>query len=288
MRIATNKYSSIMSFALAELKEIYPESEIKALVYYLFEEYLNKSRTDVILNPNQSMSESELLKFNFAIKDLKKGKPIQHIFGYTYFLNKKFKVTAETLIPRPETEELVQLIQTDISKHSNLKLLDIGTGTGCIPISLAIEMPQHQYSALDFKEEIIQLAQENARSHQVNIDFKTLDILQAKISDLPKYDIIVSNPPYVLESEKAEMHQNVLDHEPASALYIPDEKALIFYEKITHLAATNLLKNGRLYFEINETKAQAIVSMLKSFGFYQISIHQDIHQKDRFVVAYLK
>ena len=288
MRIASNKYSSVMSFALNELKDIYPESEIQALVYYLFEEFLGVNRTSYILNKQKGMSESELLKFNFALKDLKKGKPIQHILGFAYFLNRRFKVSKDTLIPRPETEELVQLIQTDLKNLSHLKILDIGTGTGCIPISLALEMQQHQYFALDFKEEIINLAKENTALHQVKIDFKTLDILKAKNSDLQKYDIIISNPPYVLESEKATMHQNVTQYEPGSALYIPDEKALMFYEKITQLAATNLLANGKLYFEINERKAQAVISMLKSYGFYQISLHQDIHNKDRFIRAYLK
>ena len=276
-----------MSFALSELKMLYPEPEIKALVYYLFEEYLAVSRTDYILNPQKGMSESELLKFNFAIKDLKKGKPIQHILGFAYFLDRKFKVSRETLIPRPETEELVQLIHQDIKALSNLKILDIGTGTGCIPISLAIDMPQHQYFALDFKTEILELAQENAAMHQVKISFEKLDILKANAHDLQKYDVIISNPPYVLESEKAKMHQNVLDHEPASALYIPDEQALLFYKEITRLAATNLNISGKIYFEINETKALDLVVLLKSYGFTQINIHQDIHNKDRFVVASL-
>ena len=276
-----------MSFALSELKELYPSNEIKALVYYLFEEYLEVSRTDYILNPQKSMSESELLKFNFAIKDLKKGKPIQHILGFAYFIDRKFKVSKETLIPRPETEELVQLIHQDLRKLSNLKILDIGTGTGCIPISLAIDMPQHQYFALDFKTEILELAQENATLHQVKVNFSKLDILEAKPSDIQKYDVMISNPPYVLESEKSQMHQNVLDHEPASALYIPDDQALVFYDKIAELATTNLNKSGKLYFEINETKAPAIVTLLKRYGFSKISIHQDIHAKDRFVVASL-
>jgi len=287
MRIASNKYKSVMSFALSELKNLYPESEIQALVYYLFEEFLGVSRTSYILNKQKGMSESELLKFNFAIKDLKKGKPIQHILGFAYFLDRKFKVSKDTLIPRSETEELVQLIQTDLKNLSNLKILDIGTGTGCIPISLSLSMPQHQYFALDFKEKIINLAKENTALHQVKINFKTLDILEAKNSDLQKYDIIISNPPYVLESEKTKMHQNVLDHEPASALYIPDVQALIFYKKITALASTQLNDSGILYFEINETKAEAIVALLKSYGFSQTAIYKDIHNKDRFVVGRL-
>jgi len=147
-----------MSFALKELNQMYSSEEIKSLVYYLFEEYLSVNKTDYILNSNKTMSESDLLKFNFAIKDLKRGKPLQYILSYTYFCNEKFFVNEHTLIPRPETEELVQHIINVEKDKKGLHILDIGTGTACIPISLAQQMPKHYYHALDFREEIIQLA----------------------------------------------------------------------------------------------------------------------------------
>jgi len=266
-----------MSFALSELSNIYPIEEIKALVYYLFEEFLQISKTDYILNKQKGMSESELLKFNFAIKDLKQGKPLQYVLGYSYFNDLKFFVNPETLIPRQETEELVQLIIKTEKQEKSLEILDIGTGTACIPISLAKEMPQHQYSAIDFKEDIIQLAKKNASLNNANISFQVLDIFQASIEEIGFYDIIISNPPYVLESEKQKMHKNVLDHEPESALYVPDEKALLFYEKIIQIATQHLKTNGRLYLEINENKGKEMKALLVSEGFEQVMIHQDIH-----------
>lgn len=287
MRIASNAYKSVMNFALQELSDLYPADEIKSIVYYLFEEYLKLSKTDYILNPNKRMSESELLKFNFTIKDLKKGKPIQHILGYGYFNDLKFLVNKETLIPRPETEELVEMIIQNEKEKEPLKVLDIGTGTGCIPISLALSMPQHHYSAIDFKDEIIHLAKQNAKLHQAQISFQILDILEASSKDLDSYDIIISNPPYVLESEKQIMHSNVVDYEPSSALYVNDEEALIFYEKIAKLAIKNLNSGGRLYFEINETKGKEVAELLESLGFEQIKAHKDLHSKYRFVTGQL-
>ncbi|OYT15712.1 MAG: protein-(glutamine-N5) methyltransferase, release factor-specific [Bacteroidetes bacterium 4572_77] len=287
MRIASNQYKSIMLFALQELKNVYPQEEIKALVYYLFAELIGVSRSDYLLNPNKGVSESELLKFNFAIKDLKNGKPIQHILGYAYFLEKTFIVNKETLIPRPETEELVQYIISKEQTHKDLKILDIGTGTACIPISLGLAMPQHKYSALDFKTSIIDLAEKNAQKHEIPISFKVKDILQCEAKDMQEYDIIISNPPYVLESEKAEMHKNVLEYEPYSALYVKDNDALLFYKKIIELAKQRLSKKGRIYLEINENKATETETLLKQNGFSKILVHKDIHDKNRFVSAIL-
>jgi len=274
-----------MDFGLNELKNIYPINEIKSLIYFLFEEYLNVSKTDYILNSNKGMSESELLKFNFAIKDLKKGKPIQHILGYGYFNDLKFYVSKDTLIPRQETEELVEIIIQNEKHKDSLSILDIGTGTGCIPISLALSMPKHQYSAIDFSDEIIHLAKKNATLQKVNISFQVLDILNAKENDLIKYDIIISNPPYVLESEKQNMHNNVVDYEPSSALYVQDNKALIFYEKIAKLALKCLNFGGRLYFEINESKGKEVVELLESLNFEQIRMHKDLNNKNRFITS---
>lgn len=285
MRIGTNKYSSIMSFAQKELAELYSSNEIKTLVYYLFEEYLGLDKAHYILNANNSMSESELLKFNFAIKDLKKGKPIQYILEHSHFCDLKFFVNNETLIPRQETEELVYHIIEMEKFRAKLKILDIGTGTGCIPISLALNMPQHYYYGLDFKEEIITLAQKNADHHKVDISFRTLNILETSATELGEYDIIISNPPYVLESEKNEMHINVLKHEPSSALYVSDNDALLFYRKITSLASTSLKKGGRIYLEINQTKAKETKELLESSHFKNISIHQDIHSNNRYISA---
>lgn len=270
-----------MAFALEELSEIYPPEEIKAMIYWLFEEYLGFGRVEYLLNIDKGMSESELLKFNFAIKDLKSGKPLQHIIGYTWFLGLKLFVNDHTLIPRPETEELVQYIISNEKSFQDLKILDIGTGTACIPISLGHSMPQHEYHAIDFKTEIIELAVKNSEANQIPIKIIKLDILKDDLECI--YDVIISNPPYVLESEKKAMHKNVLYFEPKSALYVEDSSPIVFYLRIIKLAEKHLKPGGRLYFEINENFGLELSKSLKEKGFSSIQIIKDFRGKDRFI-----
>lgn len=269
-----------MDFAMEELSGIYPEEEIRAITLWLFEDFLEVGRVDFQLNINKGMSESELLKFNFAIKDLKKGKPIQHVLGYTWFLDLKLQVNEHTLIPRPETEELVQLIIAEEKDKSTLKILDIGTGTGCIPLALEKAMPQHIYYGVDFKTEIIELAKSNAQTQNSNIKLEQLDILNEDLSQ--SFDVIISNPPYVLESEKAEMHTNVLNFEPESALYVDDSSPLLFYERIITQAKEHLNIGGRLYFEINEKYGSQLSKLLMKHGFKSTQILKDFRGKNRF------
>lgn len=275
-----------MAFALEELSGIYPDEEIRAITLWLFEEYLGVGRVDFQLNLNEGMSESELLKFNFAIKDLKKAKPIQHILGYTWFLDFKLFVNEHTLIPRPETEELVQHIISKEKNESKLKILDIGTGTACIPIGLIKAMPQHDYHAIDFKAEIIELALKNCETHEAAIRLFQLDILNQELSE--NYDVIISNPPYVLESEKKEMHENVVNYEPDSALYVKDSTPLLFYEKIILQAKKHLNNNGRLYFEINEHFGNELSDLLNKHGFESIQILNDFRGRIRFSESILR
>lgn len=286
MRIASNQYYSVMQFALEELKELYPPEEIKAIMYWLLEEYLNIDKTKYLLNPKKGMSESELLKFNFAIKDLKKGKPIQYIIGHTYFHGHKILVNEHTLIPRPETEELVQWVYEDIFQMSpTLKILDMCTGTSCIPIALADKLPQHQYWGADFKQEIIDLAKTNTKLNQKKIEFFQYDLLEEHIKMQQKFDIIISNPPYVLKSDKLHMHQNVLGYEPDSALYVDDTNALIFYKRILEFVDINLSKTGKIYFEIHEKKSNDLKQLLLNHQFKNIQFKSDFRNKIRFVKA---
>lgn len=275
-----------MAFALEELSGIYPEEEIRAITIWLFEEFLGVGRVDYQLNLEKGMSESELLKFNFAIKDLKKGKPIQHILGYTWFLDLKLAVNKHTLIPRPETEELVQYIISKEKSKSGLKILDIGTGTACIPLALEKAMPQHEYYGLDFKSEIIELAHKNVQTQSSNINLVQLDILKEELNG--DYDLIISNPPYVLESEKKEMHKNVVDFEPESALYVKDSSPLLFYERIAEQAKWHLNFGGRLYFEINEKYGTEVSKLLKEQDFDSIKILNDFRGRIRFCTAILR
>lgn len=272
-----------MDFALEELSEIYPPEEIKAMIYWVFEAFLGVDRAQYLLNPDRGMSESDLLKFNFVIKKLKIGKPIQHLLGHTWFLGLRLLVNEHSLIPRPETEELVELIVAREKAQQNLKILDIGTGTACIPIGLAQSMPQNEYFAIDFKKEIMDLAQSNIDRYPFNIQLIQMDILKDKTDHLPIFDVIISNPPYVLESEKTQMHVNVVDFEPASALYVPNESPLLFYDKISAIATSQLKEGGRLYFEINEKYGETLAHSLSKMGFKHIQILNDFRDKNRFV-----
>ncbi|HSI69258.1 MAG TPA: peptide chain release factor N(5)-glutamine methyltransferase [Gillisia sp.] len=247
----------------------YPAEEVGSFFNLLTEAYLKKTRLDIALEPQALVSAEKLRLFDVAIERLLKHEPIQYIIGETEFFGLKFRVNEHVLIPRPETEELVQWILDDVGSDpasAKLKILDIGTGSGCIAISLAKILPQAKVSALDFSEKALKKAKENACLNKVEINFIQADILQQeKLEDI--YDIIVSNPPYVRELEKKEMQRNVLEHEPSLALYVKDEDPLIFYLKITKLAADSLKVEGCLYFEINQYLAEETRELLDDEGF---------------------
>lgn len=225
-------------------------------------------------------------KFQKAILRLKIHEPIQYIIGETEFYGLPFKVNKHTLIPRPETEELVEWIYSEFSNQqstiNNQQFLDIGTGSGCIAISLAKYLPNSKVSALDISEEALKIARENAETNKVEVDFFQKDILAAET--LPKkYDVIISNPPYVRELEKKQMQQNVLKHEPESALYVGNEDPLLFYRTISHLAKKHLNPEGKLFFEINEYLADELTALLEDEGFKNIQVKKDIFGKDRMI-----
>lgn len=239
------------------------------------------SRLDLALDHRKELSASEEKKFEDALLRLLKHEPIQYIIGETEFFGLKFKVNKNVLIPRPETEELVQWILKDLEslKTQELSILDIGTGSGCIAISLAKKLPNARVSAIDISEGALEIARSNAKMNDVEIDFILQDIL--KSAELPgKYDLIVSNPPYVRELEKKEMHRNVLENEPEMALYVKDLEPLIFYQKITKLAETDLKLGGSLYFEINQYLGKETAEVLTESGFKPFS-GKDIFGNDR-------
>jgi release factor glutamine methyltransferase len=289
MRIRSNQYRSVMQFAMKELQGIYPLEEIKALMYWLFDEYLGVDKSQYILNPQKGMSESELLLFHFAIKDLKKGKPIQYIIGHTFFYGLKILVNEHTLIPRPETEELVEwVLENTKDEEPPLKILDLCTGTACICIALAHKMPEHQFWGGDFKYEILDLAGKNASFHKKEINFFKIDLINDVFTKTHEFDIIAANPPYVLESEKQQMHQNVLAYEPKSALFVSNSNPLLFYDKILDFAVLNLKNSGTVFFEINENKSLDIEYLLLKRAFHNIEFKNDFSGKIRFVKAQKK
>lgn len=276
------KISELKSNFKIALSELYPSEEVQSFFNILSEKYLNLSRIEEVLNSEKEVSKEHAEKFQKALIRLKNHEPIQYIIGETEFYGLTFKVNSHTLIPRPETEELVDFIlsETPLSKGAGGMFLDIGTGSGCIAISLAKNLPHSKISALDISEEALKIARENAEINEVEVEFFQTDIL--KVKTLPKqYDFIVSNPPYVRESEKKQMQQNVLNFEPASALYVQDEDSLLFYRAISQLAKHHLQPDGKLFFEINEYLGEEMKSLLKSEGFKNIEVKKDIFGKDR-------
>ena len=272
------KVSNILSYFREELSAVADEREITSWYYISMEYLLVYNRSDCIINSNQLLNKSQLSKIKQIVAELKTHKPIQYIFGKTEFYGLKIKVNEHTLIPRPETEQLVDWIL----KENFVTALDIGTGSGCIPIALA-KNTDAKVLAIDVSEDALLIAEENAKNNEVEIDFIHQDILQT--NSLQKVDLIVSNPPYVLESEKEIMQENVLDYEPELALFVEDKNPLIFYKKIASLAFNFLNENGKLFFEINAKFGKETIEMLADIGFVNIELKKDMNDKDRMVKA---
>ena len=266
------------------LKNIHDEQEIESFFFILTEYFHNLKRVDVALNPNFELSEEEVEKWNTILTDLQQEKPIQYITGEAWFYGLRFEVNENTLIPRPETEELVEWILNSPNIHhpSPINILDIGTGTGCIPISLKANLSQANVSAIDVSEKALEVAKRNAASNKAEINFIQANILE--VLDLNQnFDIIVSNPPYVRNLEKQEIKKNVLDYEPHLALFVEDTDALLFYRKIAQLALKNLSPNGLLFFEINQYLGKETVELLQNLGFKNIELKKDIYGNDRMI-----
>ncbi|HNW90999.1 MAG TPA: peptide chain release factor N(5)-glutamine methyltransferase [Bacteroidales bacterium] len=285
MKVASNKISDIKSFIRNRLHGLYPDEEINAFIYMLFEAYCGLSKTALLAMKRETINESELLLVYDAVNELEHYKPIQYILGKTEFYGLEFRVTLAVLIPRPETEELVDLIIKENKNKTGLKILDIGTGSGCIAISLKTYLPGAEVTAIDISEEALALAKKNAEINQEEIVFKKIDILEEQQwPNIKGFDVIVSNPPYVLESEKAMMQPNVLDFEPPTALFVPDANALLFYEAIFAMAVRQN-KKTKIYAEINESKAAELSRMAQQYGIVESVVVKDINNKDRFFVG---
>ncbi len=269
------------------LSEIYDQEEVLSFFYMLSEKILGLQRVHVAVHLDRILSNDEIVSFDTATKRLENQEPIQYILGKTEFYGLPFLVNQHVLIPRPETEELVDWIVKDqINKKDPLKILDIGTGSGCIAVSLAKNLPEAEVYAIDISGKAIEVAKENAEKNGVAIVFMQLDILIA--NKLPqKFDIIVSNPPYVRASEKQEMKPNVLDNEPLLALFVSDNDPLVFYEKITELAIKCLKPSGALYYEINQYLGSETKHMIKAQGFESVVVRKDIYNNERMIKARL-
>jgi release factor glutamine methyltransferase len=277
------------------LKNIQDEQEIESFFFILTEYLHNLKRVDVALNPNFKLSDEEVNKWNAILAELLQEKPIQYITGEAWFYGLQFEVNENALIPRPETEELVEwIIESQKSKvqSQKLEILDIGTGTGCIPISLKANLPQANVLAIDVSVKALTVAKKNAQSNKVEVNFIEANILEVEdLSQLTSsfihhpssYNIIVSNPPYVRNLEKREIKKNVLDYEPHLALFVADKEPLLFYRKIAQLALKSLAPNGLLFFEINQYLGKETIELLENLGFKNIELKKDMYGNDRMI-----
>ena len=270
---------------IQELSSIYDAGEAESFFYLILEKKRNLKRIDLALQPELTFSNDEIEVWNSILEQLKKEIPVQYLLGKTSFYGLEFEVNPDVLIPRPETEELVEWIITSQKakgKRQKLEILDIGTGSGCIAISLAKNIQNTEVFAIDVSEKALATAQKNAKRNGVNVVFIEKNILETE--DLEQhFDIIVSNPPYVRELEKQEIKKNVLDNEPHLALFVNDNDALIFYRKIAELAQKNLSPNGQLFFEINQYLGKEMIDLLKKMGFKNIELRKDIYGNDRMI-----
>ncbi|WP_228235767.1 N5-glutamine methyltransferase family protein [Allomuricauda sp. M10] len=301
-----------------DLEGVYPKEEIDAFFYGCIEHFLHMERFILAIKPDIVLTKEEEQPLFETLAQLKQEKPLQYILGVAHFMDLEFKVNEHVLIPRPETEELVQWVLDDLNNqksevgdqisdilkkqnHSDaersrsvistplndhhIRILDIGTGSGCIAIALAKNLPNAKVYALDVSEEALKVAQENAKKNQVDIEFIHKSILDPQLDIELPFDIIVSNPPYIRDLEKSEIHRNVKEHEPHLALFVPDDDALIFYKAIAQFAQRHLSKNGLVYLEINQYLGEETKSVFKAHNFSEIELRKDIFGNDRMLKA---
>lgn len=277
-------YSQIKKIFHQQLKEIYIENELDSLFFIALEYVTSISKIEYILQKEEEISEEKLIELKFILEELTKNKPIQYITKNAYFYGLNFYVNEKVLIPRQETNELVDWVLMSVTHSKPIKILDIGTGSGCIAITLKKNLPLSEVFAIDISNEAIQVAQKNANDNEVEINFLQKNILE--INDLKSnFDIIISNPPYVRELEKLEMAPNVLDNEPHLALFVPDNNPLLFYEKITEIALKNLTEDGMLFFEINQYLSEETKKMIENKGFKNVTLRKDLQENYRMILA---
>ena len=257
----------------------YSDSEARSIAILLMCKITGLSYTELLIH-TPSLNEEQEEELRKKIERVKKNEPLQYVLGETIFYGRRFKCDQRALIPRPETEELIDWIINDVSNDGNIRILDIGCGSGCIAITLSKEIKNSTVTALDISEEAISLTEENCKINNCQVECINDDIFN--FSDA-QYDIIVSNPPYICDNEAANMESNVIDYEPHLALFVPDNSPLKFYEKITEYAARNLRSRGKLYFEINRKYGKEMQLLLEKFGFINIELRKDISNNDRMI-----
>ena len=279
-----NTMFDLQQYALQELKDAYTEHEIKVLCSLAFCHLLHCTNIEIHLKKHEFLEKSFIDKFVQVVEELKTDKPIQYILGETEFAGIDFQLNSETLIPRPETEELVMWI-VESGVRPGARVLDIGTGSGCIIVSLGKLLKGGRFYGVDISPEAVRQAADNARRNGVEVDFEVRDILHYGEWEWPGFDVIVSNPPYVRESEREFMHDRVLNYEPSRALFVPDADPLMFYRKIAEFGRDHLNEGGALFFEINEALGKETVELLQKMGDEEVELRKDINERERMVKA---
>lgn len=275
--------NKIVAYIRSRLQPYYTAEEVSALSRIVCCDLLGQAPTDYYLGKDIVLSSKKEQELEDILQRLSRFEPLQYIEGRTLFLGRELWVAPGVLIPRPETEELVELMLKEIP--ADARILDVGTGSGCIAISLAKELPDALVTAWDVSPEALSVARANARKLQADVRFVECDVLACQVDEVGLYDVIVSNPPYVTEAEKADMEPNVLQWEPSLALFVPDDDPLRFYRRIAVLGRDMLADGGRLYFEINRAYGREMVEMLRTMGYVRVRVKKDLSQNDRFVIA---
>lgn len=275
--------NKIVAYIRSRLQPYYTAEEVSALSRIVCCDLLGQAPTYYYLGKDIALSPKKEQELEDILQRLSRFEPLQYIEGRTLFLGREFWVAPGVLIPRPETEELVELMLKEIP--ADARILDVGTGSGCIAISLAKALPDALVTAWDVSPEALSVARVNACKLQANVRFVECDVLACQVDEVGLYDVIVSNPPYVTEAEKADMEPNVLQWEPSLALFVPDDDPLRFYRRIAVLGRDMLADGGRLYFEINRAYGREMVEMLRTMGYVRVRVKKDLSQNDRFVIA---
>lgn len=288
MFVADNSIHALIAYFKRELNDLYSERELKTIAQQFICKRLDWSNATYMMSKDATVSESDLLFFRAVIKRLLEGEPFQYVIGETYFYNIKLQTTSQALIPRPETEELVEWVLKELPEKF-YRIIDIGTGTGCIPLAIKKERPNNELFGIDISESAIELAQNNAQALKLDVKFRKYDIMKNENYSVIKnsWDVIISNPPYIPDLEKEGMASHVIEYEPENALFVPDKTPLLFYERIAIFAKEHLSQSGMLFFEIHEDFGSEIIRLLKGYGF-ETELKKDLQNKDRMIKATLR